>query len=143
MLLLRIPMWAPFLIFVPFLLVFTIRYFLLKLDGGFFERTIVPYTKFLYEDGNYYHFKITDRSSYSTYYNIRCYKKTKIGLYQEVGKEKMVDTDLKQSKIKKEIKQILQPYTAKFNGNQWDGFVGDIPMDVRREGRFKELLDKK
>jgi hypothetical protein len=133
------PLWM-FSIFPIFGFFILIRFLLLKKDGAFFEKTLVPYTKFLYEDGNYYFFKISKRSS-SSYSNLRCYKKT-MGLYKQVGNEELVDSKLKTERIKTEIKQILEPYTAKFEGSNWDGFVGDIPDHIKREGRFKQLLDK-
>ncbi|CAG7581728.1 MAG: hypothetical protein SLAVMIC_01001 [uncultured marine phage] len=126
--------------FVLLLLTLLVRYFLIKMDEDYFEKSIIPHTKFLYEDGKIYYFRIYDRDG-NSYRKIKCYKKTKLGFYKSIGDYELIDATLGSRNIKKECKQILESYNAKLG--DFDGMVGNIPDWVKREQRFKKLFKDK
>ena len=109
-----------------------------SLDDDFKE--IVGYTKFIYEDANTYYFRIIDRDS-NSFHNLKCYSK-KGNEYLQIGSEELISVNFNSSIIKKGIKDTLSRHVHKVDWADWDGFVGEIPNHIKREGRLKQLLDK-
>lgn len=92
------------------------------------------------KDANTYYFRIISRAGNNFHY-IKCYKK-KHNEYIQVGDSELIRVDFNAKDIKEQIKNILKQLVHKIDWDGWDGFVGDIPNHIKREGRLKQLLDK-
>jgi L-fucose isomerase-like protein len=118
---------------------------------------VIEMTPFIFEDGNTYYFQIVKRDSSNNYHDIYVYEKIREERKNFWGKVKtkeyinkinknpeLVDTSLDTHEIKREIKKILTANKAKHQLKNWDGFVGDIPNDVKvalkRESSLKNIL---
>lgn len=122
------------------------------------SRRIVDMTPFVYENGKCYYFNITDRGS-DSYYALYVYEKSKKKNFW--GREKevfipinsdsaMVGVELNTSGIKDRIYEVLSIHLRGLDAKKcglkdWDGFVGNIPEDVkkslRRDDRIKNILE--
>ena len=127
---------------------------------------IVEMTPFLFEDGNTYYFEIRKRHGniyHNIYHNLFVYKnvekiterKTWFGLgptEKKVTSElvcinkdsaALVNISLDSKEVKKEIKDVIIANQAVTKIKDWDGFVGDMPEDVKkslsRDNKLKEL----
>jgi len=112
----------------------------------YYGKSIVDYTEFIYEDGNTYYFRICSRNSI-LYHDIKVYEKKKFynyNFYKQIGVSKMIQVDFRSHHIKNEVNCILRSKTFKLDN--WDGFIGDIPDDIKkslqREKRLSKVLDK-
>jgi hypothetical protein len=120
------------------------------------EKVIVEMTPFIFEDGNTYYFQIFNRPSTNDYQNLYVYEKkvtikrsfwgketTKEDFVQLNERAELVDYRLKTSEIKQSIKKILTGTKASYIIKDWDGFVGDIPDQVKkaltRDNKLKDL----
>ena len=120
------------------------------------EKVIVEMTPFIFEDGNTYYFQIFNRPSTNDYQNLYVYEKkvtikrsfwgketTKEDFIQLNERAELVDYRLKTSEIKQSIKRILTGTKASYIIKDWDGFVGDIPDQVKkaltRDNKLKDL----
>ena len=105
---------------------------------------IIEMTPFIFEDGNTYYFQIVKRGSSNDYHNLFVYEKVKNKSKNFWGKvtesEKFVKVSerpelisviLNTVEIKREIKKILIANKDIHQLKYWDGFVGDIPDDVK------------
>jgi hypothetical protein len=118
---------------------------------------IIEMTPFIFEDGNTYYFQILKRESSNDYHDIFVYEKIRQEKKNIFGKVKikesykkindepeLVSISLDTQKIKEDIKKILIANKAKHQLKNWDGFVGDIPNDVktalRRDSSLKNIL---
>lgn len=118
---------------------------------------IIEMTPFIFEDGNTYYFQIVKRGSSNDWHNLFVYEKITTETKNIFGKIKvnenfilvnkepeLVSTNLDTHEIKRDIKKILIATKAKHQLKNWDGFVGDIPNDVKtalkRESSLKNIL---
>ena len=63
-------------------------------------------------------------------------------IYEQLVDGKLITTKFNADIIKSELKSILEVYTVKHDWGNWDGIVGNIPEHIRREARFKQLLEQ-
>jgi len=122
------------------------------------DNIIIEMTPFIYEDGKTYYFQILKRKYSNYYHDLYVYErileekknfwsKLKVKEHYKLINQKpeLVTTKLNTTEIKSEIKKILIAKKAKHLLNGWDGFVGDIPEDVkkslRRDSRLKDILE--
>lgn len=126
-------------------------------------KIIVEMTPFIFEDGNVYYFNIQKRSFSGEYHNLYVYEKiiteikreTWFGLgkteistkeeYKVINESpELVNTTIKVDEIKRTIKNIIKSSKVVSKIEGWDGFVGDIPNDVKtatiREHKLNNLL---
>lgn len=120
------------------------------------EKVIVEMTPFIFEDGNTYYFQIFNRPSTNDYQDLYVFEKkvtikrsfwgketTKEDFVQLNERAELVDYRLKASGIKHSIKKILTGTKAGYIIEDWDGFVGDIPDNVKkslsRDNKLKNL----
>jgi hypothetical protein len=121
------------------------------------EEVVIEMTPFIFEDGNTYYFQILKREYSNDYHDIFVYEKIKTEVKNFWGKVKikeefilvnkkpeLVSVNLNTSEIKNDIRKILIATKAKHQLKNWDGFVGDIPNDVKtalkRESSLKNIL---
>jgi hypothetical protein len=125
------------------------------------EKIVIEMTPFIFEDGNTYYFQIVKRGSSNDYHDIFVYEKIKVtnkiksfwgkitstefDKFQKVSdRPELISVNLDTNEIKKEIKKILIATKGKHQLKNWDGFVGNIPDDVKvalkRESSLKNIL---
>lgn len=121
------------------------------------QDVIIEMTPFIFEDGNTYYFEILRRESSNDYHDIYVYEKIieerknfwgklKVKEYfNKINKNpELVSTSLDTNEVKKDLKKILIATKAKHQLRNWDGFVGNIPDDVKtalkRESSLKNIL---
>jgi hypothetical protein len=105
---------------------------------------IIEMTPFLFEDGKIYYFQILKREYSNDYHDIFVYEKIekvsrnfwgrveKKEEFKLVNKRpELVSVNLDADEIKKDIKKILVANKAKYQLKDWDGFVGNIPDDLK------------
>ena len=116
------------------------------------EKVIVEMTPFIFEDGNTYYFQIFNRPSTNDYQDLYVYEKVTYKTWYGVTKDKfvqlnerpeLVDYRLRTNEIKEGIKKILTGTKAEYLIKDWDGFVGNIPDEVKkalvRDNKLKDL----
>ena len=122
---------------------------------------IIEMTPFIFEDGNTYYFQIVKRGYSNDYHDLFVYEKVKLksesksfwgkvtiteseSFVKVSEKSELISAKLNTSEIKREIKKILIANKAIHQLKDWDGFVGDIPEDVKvalkRESSLKNIL---
>jgi hypothetical protein len=125
------------------------------------EKIVIEMTPFIFEDGNTYYFQVVKRARSNDYHDIFVYEKIKLtnkiksfwgkitstefDKFQKVSdRPELISVNLDTNEIKKEIKKILIATKAKHQLKNWDGFVGNIPDDVKlalkRENSLKNIL---
>lgn len=114
-------------------------------------------TPFIFEDGNTYYFKIVKREHSNDYHNLYVYEKVTTKIKSFFGKVTenvtynrlndspgLVETKLNTSDVKNKIYQIVVATRATNQLKDWDGFVGNVPDDVKkailRDGKLKNIL---
>lgn len=111
-------------------------------------------TPFIFEDGNTYYFQIQKRDSSNDYHDLYVYEKQiekkfwggtkEILICLNSEKPELTDASLNTWNIKSLIKKILIATKAKHQLKDWDGFVGDVPDEVKkslkRDGKLKNIL---
>lgn len=122
-------------------------------------RTIIEMSPFIFEDGKTYYFTIKSREWSNVFHSMYCFrriKKTKpkynfifkIGQveyyeYEQIGSEELVQPILSKSEISTKLKNLILSHTTKSIAN-WDGFVGDVPLDIKkklsRDSKIDSLL---
>ena len=118
---------------------------------------IIEMTPFIFEDGNTYYFQIIKRAHSNNYHDIYVYEKIKEekkyfwgGVkvnesFKQINKNpELISTNLDTNEIKRQLKKILIATKARHQLKNWDGFVGNIPDEVKtalkRENRLKDIL---
>ena len=118
---------------------------------------IIEMTPFIFEDGNTYYFQILKRGRSNDYHDIYVYEKVReekknfFGIkrvneyFKQVNKSpELVSVNLNTDEIKRDIRKILIATKAFHQLKNWDGFVGNIPNDVKvalkRENSLKNIL---
>lgn len=121
------------------------------------EEIIIEMTPFIFEDGKKYYFQILKREHSNDYHDIYVYEKVKKETRNFFGRVKvseefvrinkkpeLVSIELRTDEIKKDIKKILVANKADYRLKNWDGFVGDVPNDVKtalkRDNSLKDIL---
>jgi hypothetical protein len=126
------------------------------------DEIIVEMTPFIFEDGETYYFDIRKRHT-NVYHNLFVHKKVGkvitrktwfgLGATETETKTEMkclnpnnaalVGIELHVKEIKNEIKDIIISNKAITKIKDWDGFVGDIPDEVKkaltRDSKLKDL----
>lgn len=118
---------------------------------------VIEMTPFIFEDGNTYYFQIFKRDYSRDYHDIYVYEKVReekknfFGMkkvnefFRQINKSpELISIDINTDEIKKSIKKILISTKAPYRLKNWDGFVGDIPNDVKvalkRDNSLKNIL---
>lgn len=119
---------------------------------------VIKMTPFIFEDGNTYYFQIEDRDSSNDYHDLYVYKKvvikrkflwwkwesTRYDLINE--SPELVDTTLNINEIKSDIKKIIIAKSANHQIKGWDGFVGNVPEDLKksmlRDSKLNDLFNE-
>ncbi len=110
-------------------------------------------TPFVFEDGNTYYFKIYERDSSNDYHDLYVFEKVvrkrfligdKVTYVQLNDSAELVSSNLSTYEIKRDIRKILIAKKATHQLKDWDGFVGEVPDDVKvalkRDGKLKDIL---
>jgi hypothetical protein len=123
------------------------------------QKIIIELTPFIFEDGKTYYFKILKRESSTDYHDLFVYerietvrtnifgkKRTDIYYNQINSSPELVSTSLNTNEVKRYIKQVIISTKAHHQLSGWDGFVGDIPEDVKmavkRDNTLNRLLEE-
>ena len=122
---------------------------------------IIEMTPFIFEDGNTYYFQIVKRDYSNDYHDLFVYEKVRVknksksfwgkvtiteseNFVKVSEKSELISAKLNTVEIKREIKKILIANKDIHQLKDWDGFVGDIPDDVKvalkREISLKNIL---
>lgn len=119
------------------------------------ERIIIDKTPFIFEDGKTYYFEIKSRISSNDYHNLSCFEKIKkirkflfIKIenfeYRQIGNDSLININLNKEDVERELKKIINANTINAIKG-WDGFVGNIPDNIRksssRNSKLKDILD--
>jgi hypothetical protein len=118
---------------------------------------VIEMTPFVYEDGKTYYFEIYKRRSSNDFHDLYVYKKLitkKSFLWRKweiieykcfnEGNAELVSVSLNSENIKLKIEKILNANSAMHQIKNWDGFVGNVPDDIKkalqRDSKLDELL---
>jgi len=118
------------------------------------KKIIIEMTPFIFEDGNTYYFQIHKRDSSNDYHDLYVYEKhtekkfwggvKESFVCLNIDKPELIEVRLDTYNIKYRIKKILIATKAKHQLKDWDGFVGEVPDDVKkslkRDGKLKNIL---
>ena len=125
------------------------------------EEIVIEMTPFIFEDGKTYYFQICKRDHTNNFHTLYVYQKVNVknekrSFWGKVtitesekfvkvsNKGELVSVDLNTNEIKREIKMVLTANKAKNKLKNWDGFVGDIPdevkMSLKRDSKLKDIL---
>lgn len=89
---------------------------------------------FVFEDGNIYYFQIFTFST-GNYHDLFVYEKKKffvvVEKFVQVGSSKLIKIDIGVDDLKSEICSIIRSTKPKVIDG-WDGFVGEIPDDLKK-----------
>lgn len=120
-------------------------------------------TPFVFEDGKIYYFQILKRESSNDYHDLYVYEKIDIDKtsfidklfnklnivseYKSVNdRPELISIRLNVYEIKEDIKKIINSTKAHKQIVGWDGFVGDVPDDLKqalkREAKLKNILSE-
>jgi hypothetical protein len=118
-------------------------------------KEIVEMTPFIYEDGQIYYFNITNRPTSRDYHDLWVYesvqkrtlfpyfflkKKNILSVINE-NRPLLVNINLNTNEIKNEISILLKSRRLKqWKKENWDGFIGDIPLHIKRDSKIENLL---
>lgn len=90
------------------------------------SKNITDLTSFVFEDGNIYYFQIfTFSTSTGNYHDLFVYEKKKFFV------KKLIKIDIGFDDLKSEICTIIRSTKPKVIDG-WDGFVGEIPDDLKK-----------
>ncbi len=119
-------------------------------------RTIIELSPFIFEDGKPYYFTIKSREWSNTYHSMYCFRiiekikpkynfifkigQVKYYEYEQIGNEELVGTNLDKSEISMKLKNLIISNTTK-SITDWDGFVGNVPLDVKKRLSRDSKLD--
>jgi hypothetical protein len=117
---------------------------------------VIEKTPFVFEDGNIYYFEVTKRRSSNEFHDLWVYEKiTKdikffwfkktIEKYRLINESsELINAKLSTYEIKSDIKKILIAKKVKTHLKDWDGFVGDVPHEMKqalkREAKLNNIL---
>ena len=122
----------------------------------------IKMTPFIFEDGKTYYFEIHEQDDLlrkitnNDYHDLYVYKKvvTKRKFlwwkwenirYDLINESpEWVSTKLNSSEIKADIKKVIIAESAKKQIKGWDGFVGDVPQEIKaahkRDSKISDLI---
>ena len=121
------------------------------------KEEIIEMTPFIFEDGITYYFNVLKRGSSTMFHDLFVYEKvitktksfwrgeeTKESFSQINKSPELIDIGLNTKNVKDSIKKALLANKAIGKLKDWDGFVGDIPDNIKtslkRDGKLKSLL---
>jgi hypothetical protein len=124
------------------------------------ESVIIEMTPFIFEDGNTYYFQVIKRRSSNDFHDLFVYEKVmkkktffvfwtkEFYDYVQLNENpELIRVNLDTNELKKDIYKILTAKKVNHVLKDWDGFVGNIPDDVKkslkRENSLKSILDSK
>lgn len=114
------------------------------------SRVIIEMTPFIFEDRNTYYFKIFKRPSTNDYHDLFVYEKVNYKTWYGTTKSKyvqlnnsaeLVGVKLDSIDVKNRIKKVLIGTKASHKIANWDGFVGNIPDDIKKSLSRNNRLD--
>ena len=119
---------------------------------------VIKMTPFIFEDGNTYYFQIENRDSSNDYHDLYVYKKVVVKRnflwwkwenirYDLINESsELVSIALNSAEIKSDIKKIIIAKSANHQIKGWDGFVGDVPDELKksmlRDSKLNDLFDE-
>lgn len=119
---------------------------------------VIKLTPFIFEDGNTYYFQIENRDSSNDYHDLYVYKRVVVKRkllwwkwenirYDLINESpELVSIALNSSEIKADIKKIIIAKSANHQIKGWDGFVGDVPDELKksilRDSKLNDLLNE-
>ena len=127
------------------------------------SQVIIEMTPFVFEDGKIYHFQVLKRESSNDYHDLFVYEKVdvdKSSFFDKILKRvniisefkqindrpKLISLDLNIIEIKSNIKKIIISTKANKQIEGWDGFVGDVPEDlkqaIKRDAKLNNILNQ-
>lgn len=107
------------------------------------KNIITDLTSFVFEDGNIYYFQILEREYINFYHELFVYEKKKfvqkkwffknkvVEKLVQVGSSQLIDIDINVNDLKSEICSVIRSTKPKVIDG-WDGFVGEIPDDLKK-----------
>ncbi len=107
------------------------------------KNIITDLTSFVFEDGNIYYFQILEREYINFYHELFVYEKKKfvqkkwffknkvVEKFVQVGSSQLIDIDINVNDLKSEICSVIRSTKPKVIDG-WDGFVGEIPDDLKK-----------
>lgn len=117
---------------------------------------VIKMTPFIFENGNTYYFKIVRRDGCNDYHDLYVYNKVVIKKnflwwewenvrYDQLNESgEMVSVKLDTSEVKREIHKIIIARSAVHQLKGWDGFVGNVPEELKkslqRESKLNDLF---
>lgn len=117
---------------------------------------VIEMTPFIFEDGQAYYFMIYKRDSSNDFHDLYVYRKVvkkrkflwwkweNISYDLLNDSPELVQTNLNTVEIKSDIKKIIISKRAVNQLKNWDGFVGDVPDDIKkalqRDSKLDDLL---
>lgn len=117
------------------------------------EEIIIGMTPFIFEDGKTYYFQILRRSGSNDYHDLYAYRKVtikkkflwwkwEVHRYDLINeKAELVGTSLHSGEIKRDLMKILVARSANHQIRGWDGFVGNVPEDMRKSMQRESKLN--
>jgi hypothetical protein len=122
---------------------------------------IIEMTPFVFEDGKIYYFQVLRRRSTNDFHDLYVYekkdidkssflekifnKKTIVHEFKSINERpELISVKLDLNEIKSDIKKIINSTRAVSQIKGWDGFVGDVPEDlkqaIKREAKLNSIL---
>jgi hypothetical protein len=119
---------------------------------------IIKMTPFIFEDGNTYYFEIHKRDSGNDYHDLYVFKKVIIKRkflwwkWENVRYDLMnqspelIGIALNSAEIKSDLKKIIVSKSANHQIRGWDGFVGNVPEELKksmqRDSKLNDLFNE-
>ena len=119
---------------------------------------VIKMTPFIFEDGNTYYFEIHEQDDSNDYHDLYVYKKVVVkrkflwwkwekNRYDLINESpEWVSTKLNSSEIKADIKKIIIAKSANHQIKDWDGFVGNVPEELKksmlRDSKLNDLFNE-
>lgn len=122
------------------------------------DSIVIKMTPFIFEDGNTYYFEIHEQDDSNDYHDLYVYKKVVVkrkflwwkwekNRYDLINESpEWVSTKLNSSEIKADIKKIIIAKSANHQIKDWDGFVGNVPEELKksmlRDSKLNDLFNE-
>lgn len=118
------------------------------------DDVIIEMTPFIYETGEMFYFNITKRPSTNDWHNLWVYrkvvedksnwfrKKTVESYIKFSDNPELINTRLDAGEIKRSIQKVILARKAHSQIKGWDGFVGNVPDDYKKQIMRDSKLDQ-